>query len=473
MQAAKIAYVVIGIIILLLLAYISFYYTKPRISSPVPLTTGYPVMAQLTDPPQVPNGTQSLNMSYAQLRFHVVGSNFSEWLTANESGKVDLLGLVNISKTLGLVSVPANSAVDELAFNITSLSIEINGTEYPVAVPNSTILIHLPRRINTSSSILADLSPTVVTIVTNSSVPVFVMVPSVRAVIIPGVSSSAKITGYASINATLHREFEDVAPNISITSANISSIGNVTTVRLVVKDNSNTSATLRNVLIFGNESMRIYFNLSRGLLPENDNMPVQDAAPAFGANGPGAYAPNALPAFFANNSTFGKGFVFVNGSVEFNESAVEALAREYADAAERHVPFNATSIQEMLKAITHNSSFSVPALEHLNESDVERFLNNTLISDKMEIEHEHFRVFNFLVSRNGTLVLPFNQEDALNDYYKGGYTLSPGGTATLAFSGRMTLGNSGVIMSFKSGNTYRIVVTGEDGARASLNVTAS
>ncbi|MEM3212201.1 MAG: hypothetical protein QW091_01560 [Candidatus Micrarchaeaceae archaeon] len=475
MNMMKLAYAIIGIIILVLLAYMAISYTRPSISKPLPVLASYPVMAQLTDPPQVPNGTQSLNMSYASVRFHIIGSNFSEWLNAGTSGKIDLLSLVNISKTLGSVTVPANSAVDELAFNITGLTIEINGTTYPVAVPNSTILVHLTTKVNTSSSILADLSPTIITIITNSSVPVFVMVPSVRSIIVSGVSSSAKTTGYAYVNTTLRERFERVVPNISITGASIGSAGNITTITLSVKNNANTSATLRNVLIFGNESMHMYFNLSRGFLPAQIRQPTSLS---------NALTSNIIPIFVTNSSTSNNKFIlrFGNeiefnkstGEIRFNESGIKDMAAGMsAIMAVHHGQLNATEIQAMLRNITGNSSFTIPGLAQMNASAIGKFINGTLISDRMESEHMHFRVFNFLIASNGTLVLPFDAASAMNEYYRGGYTISPGGTATLTFSGRMTLGNSGIVMDFEPSNVYRIVITGEEGLYASSNVTAS
>ncbi|MGC8538972.1 MAG: hypothetical protein ACP5MK_03845, partial [Candidatus Micrarchaeia archaeon] len=72
-----------------------------------------------------------------------------------------------------------------------------------------------------------------------------------------------------------------------------------------------------------------------------------------------------------------------------------------------------------------------------------------------------------------SLVLPFSQLDAEDEYYGGGYVLGAGNTITLSFNGEMTLGNSDVVLTFENGQTYRLVIGGEHGAHASINVTAS
>ncbi|MGC8676537.1 MAG: hypothetical protein ACP5T3_03440 [Candidatus Micrarchaeia archaeon] len=488
MNASRVAYVVLGLIILGLLAYLAATYTRPSVSPVTTVLPGYTVMAQLTDPAHVPNGTQSLNMSYSSVRFHAVGAGVSQWYNTGASGKINLLGLVNISKTLGTATIPLNSIVDEIAFNITGMSITINGTTYPVAVPNSTVLVHLQAKVNASSSILADLTPTVVTIITNSSQPVFVMVPSVKAIIIPGVNASASATGYAPVSAAEHEKLERIAPNITITSAKLSSVDNITSISITVKNNANTSATLRNLLIYGNESMQVYFNLSNGIprLPMPLHQPpmpsvistfntssvnVSKVVSAVNSIISNSSLANVLPVFVTN--TIGSEHSLLHmykGNIVLNESAMESMAKEMESYAGQ---LNGTEIEDMFRNIAHNSSFAIPALAHMNYDEVRALINSTQISSKMEIEHMHFRVFNFLIAKNGSLVLPFSAASAMNEYYGGGYTISPGASATLTFSGEMTLGNSNIVMTFTPGSSYKIVLVGDEGARAVANVTAS
>lgn len=472
MEKSKIGYIIVGVIILALLAYYSAISAKPS-KAIVPSIPGYTVYAALTDPPHVPNGTQVLNMSYADVRFHVVGANYSEWITSASSGEVNLLGLVNISRLLGSVNVPHNALVNELAFNVTGLSIVVNGTSYPVAVPNSTLTLHIAKGVNATSTVLADLSPTVVTIITNNSTPVFVMVPSVRAVIVPGVSSNLKSTGYEAVNATEHEMLELARPNISITGASLSTVGNVTRISISVSNNANESVVLRNVLIFGNETATIYFNLSRGgfIMPmqERQPLPMGVNVSKFG-NSIMPVMPNISQNLTPSLGNFGHVVPkMFNGNIEFNSTSFGDLA-DYLE--EHHGPLNATEFQAIFGNVLGNASLRIPAFAHMNESQLEEIRNMALINRKIMLEHTHFRVVNFLVGKNGTLILPFSQLEAVSDYYEGGYVLAPHTTATLTFDGKMTIGNSNIVLKFESGSTYRVIVIGEEGARAFTNVTA-
>jgi len=492
MNKSKIAYTIVGLIILIALVYVVIVSTKPAVTYATttisPAVSGYSVLLQLTDPPEVPNGTQSLNITYSNVYVHITGPNATRWVSANTSGKLDLLTIVNISKTIGSVVIPKNTTIDMMKFNITSASISINNTAYPVALPNSTVLVHIAGRVNASSTLLADLSPTVVTIVTNSSTPVFVMVPSVKAVIIPGISQSAKSTGYSPVNESIRERLEHVKPNITITSASISSTGNDTSISLTVKNNANTSVVLRSVLIFGNESMHVYFNFTNplggfGFGHDNRPMPAVPTPPTFGMNTStiGTIANSISSIISTNISSFNSlNLSKINantigiaqhmlGGMNLNESDIQDFVNE---AEHRHV-FNATAMQNIIRNITHNSSLSIPALEHMNESQIEELINRTIIAHRMEIEHEHFRVVNFLILSNGTLAAPFSMLDAENEYYRSGYAIAPGSTATLKFNGELTIGNSNVVVTFNNGEVYKIVIAGEEGARATTNVIAS
>ncbi len=487
MDKSRLVYLLAGILILGALAYYIATSSRPSaISVSIP-SSGYPVLVELTDPPEVPNGTTSLSMSYSGVAVYYSTNSVPVTVSSNASGTVDLLSLLNISKTLASVYVPANSLISKLRFNVTRVSIQIGSNTFPVALPNSSIIVHVKGAVNSSSTILADLSPTVVTIITNTT-PVFVMVPSVKAVIVPGINQTAKVTGYAPLNLTLKQKLEQAKPNITITKASISSVGNDTSIRISLANNGNSSVVIRSVLIFGNESMRMFFNFSNPLGKFLGKGALRQPIPVMGMNTSvistaansigsiinsthGASLPfyNGLP---VNASTISKGIAtarqMLNG-MEFNETEIGEMVNE----AEHSRVFNASAMQDILRNITHNSSLSIPALSHMNYSQIEDLLNKTVMEHRMVKEHEHFRVINFLVSRNGTLVAPFDQLQAMSDYYVGGFALAPHSAATLNFSGELRIGNSSIILTFNSGEIYKVVVVGEEGARASTNITAS
>lgn len=77
------------------------------------------MVIQLTDPPNVPNGTKSLNTTYNSISIHVTGGSGSDyWINSNTSGAVDLLSLVNVSKTLTVIEIPKDSSVNMIKFNV-------------------------------------------------------------------------------------------------------------------------------------------------------------------------------------------------------------------------------------------------------------------------------------------------------------------------------------------------------------------
>jgi len=78
------------------------------------------------------------------------------------------------------------------------------------------IIVHVSNahRVNGTASALIDITPVVASIYTNNSV-IFVLVPSLRAVVVPG-SASATVGAKLAINDTERHELESVKPNITI-----------------------------------------------------------------------------------------------------------------------------------------------------------------------------------------------------------------------------------------------------------------
>lgn len=85
----------------------------------------------MTDPPQVPSGTQSLIVSYSSLKVQITNRSGTFWDFVNGSGSINLLSLVNFTKNLTTFKLPSNSIVDRLSLNITNANITVNGITYP------------------------------------------------------------------------------------------------------------------------------------------------------------------------------------------------------------------------------------------------------------------------------------------------------------------------------------------------------
>ncbi len=153
----------------------------------------------LTDPPQVPLGTQALYINYSSLSVHIHNGISSQWISANASGRIDLMGIINASQIIGEVEIRPGSVADSVRFNITSASIIIGNVTYPVAVTdkNITAKINGGIRLNSSSALLLDFTPVVMPAYLHDST-LFVMVPSLRvgAVTSPVFNQRSAILGH-------------------------------------------------------------------------------------------------------------------------------------------------------------------------------------------------------------------------------------------------------------------------------------
>ncbi|MGC8586980.1 MAG: hypothetical protein ACP5K9_01670 [Candidatus Micrarchaeia archaeon] len=509
--------VIAGLIVILIAAIISiviFVPAKAPVTSP-PLAT---LAVQLTDPAQVPYGTEALNVNYSSVQVHYIYGNSSGWVNAGGSGSVNLLSLVNLSKTIGSASLPVNATIDMARFNITSSSIMINGTTYPVTIPSQQITAHITSKGMGSgyTGLLLDLSPSVATIYTLNST-IFVMVPSIKAVVVPGLNaSSASLDNEAHINAKAREQLDSAAPNITITSASLSANGNSTDFSVTVKDNSNSTVVINHIMIFGNTSIAMAFG---GAVTQRDmQMPAGYGGVGDHGVGAGSYGniSAALGTYFNSSS-----------GAAINESTILKIMRNKnitdliehyanvsigANATQENVSMMVGEVEKHFEGEFGNISAmaNISASAEANLSYVEKNwesmknlwdsikdnmtalgLNSSALESRwheieashIAIEQSHFKVINFVVESNGTLVLPFAEAE-----FEGpGYTLAAGQSVTFSFDNVVGYGARGsveadnstfgfgahVVAKPISGNTYKIVISGEEGVRASTNVTAS
>lgn len=361
---ASSAFVVLLIIIAVgVFAYYYFY---------LPSTSNN-LFVSLTDPANVPVGTQMLNISYSSIMVHSV--NGSGWLNVPGSGTLNLLSLSNVSVLLGALHVASGTQIDMLRFNVTSSSIEFNNSLYSVSLPSSQITIPVLGRqsVNGTENLLADLTPTVITVFTGKTT-LFIMVPSVRAVLVGNKNISARAVGSKeSLSQNETDSLDALIANIAVSGVSLSSLNNVSSVSVTVQNNANKSVQIRHVILFGNESV---FVKGLGVLPSR--------------NGTSGHAPSS---------------------------------------------------------------------ENESESEIEH----------EGLQSQMMRTVNFLVNSNGSLFLP-----AEGSEFEGpGYNLGAGQSFTFSFNSNITLGGGNVLVNFVNGTSYKVVVQGENGARASANVTAT
>ncbi|MCL4391241.1 MAG: DUF4382 domain-containing protein [Candidatus Parvarchaeota archaeon] len=384
------------------------------------------VLLSLTDPANVPFGTQSLNITYSNLAVHTISANGSGWTNLSTAGSVNLLSLQNSSLTLGSFLASNGTRINIVKFNVSVASIEINNTIYPVTLPSRQIIagINGSETVNGTTRVLLDLSPTVITIVTANST-IFIMVPSVRAVIIP---HSVNVERTPGVKIPLQKQdkdkLEDVAFNISITSASLSSIGNVTNLQVTVKDNSNTSVSLKHVMLFGNQSINLpkynITNVREGFGGENK---IRNTS---------GILPSDLNANISNQTH--------NGSA-VNETEIE---KEIIDIGK-----NIAGMRMITLQVSPNGSLFLPYL---------RCSQRAAGADDNE---------------QGPTPLKSLCPAFVNySSFEKGYVLNPGNSVTLAFSGSLVMGEGNYQINIVSNDSYMVVVQGDNGARANTSVTA-
>ena len=157
------------------------------------------LLVQLTDPPIVPAGTTSLNLTYSSISLlvaepstttetststitspttstttttitktlsNVVNTPQSVQITPTGSVTVNLLKLQNISQTIASAKLPNGSTIYSVSFTVSSIAIAVNGVTYPVtlATGGSSLLVTMakPAILEGTNAVLLDLTPTVV-----------------------------------------------------------------------------------------------------------------------------------------------------------------------------------------------------------------------------------------------------------------------------------------------------------------------
>src|SRR5438552_3067666 len=107
--------------------------TRPLVLGPNPST----LIVQLTDPPVVPPGTTSLNLTYSAINLVVAvpasqnGQVTPQTVAVTPQGgsaTLELLRLQNVSQTLASANLPNGTTVYSISFTVTGVSIEVNGT---------------------------------------------------------------------------------------------------------------------------------------------------------------------------------------------------------------------------------------------------------------------------------------------------------------------------------------------------------
>ncbi len=464
----NIAIAMVGIVVVLALAVVLLS------SKPAPIhsaTTQSYASMQLTDPPQVPNGTTALTVWYSSLAVHTTGGG---WIQSNTTGSVNLMTLINTSQVLANINVSTGATIDMARFYVSKSQITINGTTYNVTVPSGQITTQLatPSTVNGVTSVLVQLSPIVVTIYTNTT-PTFVLVPSVKAVAIGNTSSTMppSVGARASLSAHERGDLEATTPNITITNVSIAKVNGSTDISVTVKDNSNTTATLRHLSVRGAENVSINASTASGIANSIVNRTeqllsqIQNESEHDNASVNASTSVNIGGKDGSGNDvqTNANGSASSHMDSSANMSAIGEHSREIADMS-GNSGIDAFVTAAVTNGTVNTTTFRTALIQKVRES-------LSMNMNSSEDFQDSNRVLQFQMMSNGTLMLPFSADQFTGPF---GYNLTSGQSHTFIFSGPITLGEHMQLqVSLVPGSNYDVVVQGQEGARASANVTAT
>jgi hypothetical protein len=258
------------------------------------------LIVQLTDPPIVPPGTTSLNLTYTAMDLLVTepvatsttstttsGTSSSSTTSTSSSScssattitsktstsssssevasqtiaitptggsaTVDLLKLQNISQTLASASLPTGSTIYSVTFVVSSTSIDIDGTVSPVTLTSgSTLLVALttPAVVRGTVAILLDLNPTIID--TSSG---YQMIPSSIGVIQPSseITNQDQQVGYThQLTDQDQNDIKQTKGQVTASVVSLSVSGSTTNITIKVSNTGCYSATLESVAVIGN-----------------------------------------------------------------------------------------------------------------------------------------------------------------------------------------------------------------------------
>jgi DNA-binding transcriptional ArsR family regulator len=411
------------------------------------------IPVSLTDPPQVPAGTQALYINYSSLSVHLAHGGSSAWIPVNATGRLDLMSLINVSQVLGRVEIKSNSTFDMVRFNITSSSITVDNITYSVQVMNGPVVAKVASKlVNKSSNILLDFSPIVVPMYSQDSTS-FMLLPSLKAAVVPNPASGKPVSPRDRYPVQQYNKmFKDENVNLTIADAMLHSYDNYTSLNMDLLNNGKNNVLVMAVMLYGNETPSEMPNAviinGTAIVNASDirsEQPGQQGIPQANGSMPMADWHAGARPFDRNDSDF-----------SINESAIrEAGAYLGVKAVLIRMPGRSSNILiHDIDSFFGSHAFSEGAYAISNWTNPMRQPG-----------------IDFLVGSNGTLFMPLPQL-MLAPAQKPGYLLMPKSSITISYNGAIRMIDGGIHMTLPGGSSYKVLVVTNAGiAQANLTST--
>ncbi len=412
---------------------------------------------RITDPPEVPQGTQALYINYSSIAVAVARNGGMKWITSNSSGTLNLMRLINYTQIVGEIAVGQGSTVDSVVLNITSASIVIDNETYPVHLLGNevTATVEKGKELNKSSDVLLDFAPIVTPEYTKNSTT-FVMLPYLRAFVTQAPEEQKGRTAITGAEAPYPLDphyrniFSRESWNITITNVKLVPDGNKTEFSVTLSNKGNRSADILGVVIYENPPS--FFNTSNfserwpawaesGLGQNSTQYPQgTDTGPKPGNdNGP------RLPDIGGAGS--------IGDNVPQGPQGADRIVRRMNCSANLNGPTGPMTIkwcQQSNSSIEINASAISDIMPYLGGealgAKLTTSVNDIIISGSGErmgpgpaFMLAHPAGINFIVDKNGTLAMP-EQRIGDNSIGAAGYTLAANTSITLVYRGVLGIG---------------------------------
>ena len=258
--AAAVAVAAIIIVSSTLYLGLNFTPTSPG-SSGTQGGTSAQLAIQLTDPPTVPKGTTSLNLTYTGIDLLIGkpasgGQQSLATVSVTPQGgnaTIDLLSLQNISQTIALAKLPNASTIYSFTLTVKTIKIDVNGTTSLVTLAtggsNLTVTLARPTPLSGNGIALLQLNPVVVN--TSSG---YQMIPSSVGIIKTGTSNIGEdqIGSRHNLNSEDQNQLQHAQGNLSAQLIAFSVSQNVTTISIQVNNTGTISVVLNAIGVHGN-----------------------------------------------------------------------------------------------------------------------------------------------------------------------------------------------------------------------------
>jgi hypothetical protein len=368
---------------------------------------------QLTDPPHVPAGTTSLNLTYSSLSLLVgeptgtPGQYNTKTVDLAGSATLDLLKLQNVSKTVATASLPTGTQIYSVTFTVTGIKIDVSkaiSTVTLAAGGNSfTVTMSKDYTLSGASVALVQLNPVVVNTPTG-----YQLIPSSVGVIRASHGESEnKIGSEQTLTNDDHNDLDHAKASVTSSILHLSVAGDVTTLTVRIINNGNVPTRINGIGLAGSFS--------------STGTPVCDA------EGPGKIQP-------------------MSDGVQLGAQVDPSTTTTQTQSGTTGQNCDSPGQDEQVVFVP-----VVPATSTTTTSSSSTTSSTTTTTSSTATVSQS--------CSTGTMTLA-SEEDG----HKGGLSLSPGQCVELTFTGELAFGPFTFVPSTATGQTYTLHVFASNGA---------